>query len=155
VLGAEFVSLRVCNGWLEQKSGIFQPEIDQNCPSAATDEYAEKTGWAPLLANVEDFQVAYIFHNGEIWNNSPNHQLGSTGQVPTQGTPANPYDAANIAGLRVNITVRSPVAAAGEPASARYSRPESEDHEAGTTKDAFPRYQASAMAMLRNRNPRG
>jgi prepilin-type N-terminal cleavage/methylation domain-containing protein len=155
VLGVEFMSLRVCNGWLEQKNGIFQAAADNNCPELLGPDYTEKPDWTPLLANVEDFQVAYIFRNGEIWNNSPSHRLALTGAVPGQGVPANTYDATNVVGFRVTVTVRAPVAPPEELGNPRYFRPEAEDNPAASTRDGFQRFQTSAVAVLRNRNPRG
>jgi type II secretory pathway pseudopilin PulG len=138
VLGARFVSLRVRNGWLEQKDGIFDPAVDN-----------PGNNFVPILPNVEDLQIAWFFRNGEIWNSAPGHTLAVNAfGVPAQGTTG-PYDVTNVMGVRVTVTTRS-----SEPMTLdapRFGRPVAEDHTPGGGKDALYRYQASASAMLRNR----
>ena len=160
VLGSRFMTLRVCNGWLEQKEGFLDPTGgDLNCPVMTTPEfpdYVTKAGWSPLLANVEDFQIAYIFRNDDI-GNGPGGTL--TGDDCTQGVPSfdlapstpTRWDARNVIGIRVTITARSstPVRLGGKM---ELRQPAAEDHDPTTApNDTYYRYQVSALAMLRNR----
>jgi prepilin-type N-terminal cleavage/methylation domain-containing protein len=138
-LGPRFISLRVRNRWLEQKLGVFNPNTDN--PGNA---------FQRLLPNVEDFQVAWIFNNGETRNNSAANRIPRTGAVPTQGSPADAYDAVNVTGMRVTFTARSAEAIPGEVDN-RWPRPAAEDRDAAATRDQFFRYQLSATSMIRNR----
>jgi prepilin-type N-terminal cleavage/methylation domain-containing protein len=140
-LGVRFVTLRVRNGWLEQKSGIFDP---------ATDNPGSK--FTPLLPNVEDMQIAYVFDSGDVRNSTVANQLPELtypGSVPEQNT-ALAENVTRVAALRVTITTRSATDLKGEDA-ARYVRPEAEDHPAGTVASKVFRAQLSSTAMLRNR----
>ncbi len=137
-VGPRFIALRVRDRWLEQKFGIFNPNTDN-----------PGTNFQRLLPNVEDFQVVWIFKNGETHNSTVGNRLTTTNQVPAQGTTG-PYDAINVAGMRVTFTSRSAVEIPGE-VNDRYIRPAAEDHVAATTRDQFFRVQLSAMSMIRNR----
>lgn len=139
-LGPRFISLRVRNRWLEQKWGLFNQNTD-----------TPGTQFQRLLPNVEDFQVAWVFQNGEIKNNSSSNQIPRTNQVPTQGVP-DTYHVQNVVGMRVTFTSRSAVPIPGE-VNNRYFRPLAEDRAAATAKDQFYRYQLSAVSMIRNRQP--
>jgi len=162
VVGSQFRAMRVCNGWLEQKEGLFDPANDANCDPLAAGtvefpDYVAKAGWSPLLGNVEDFQIAYIFNNGETWNGPGGTLLaaqGCTDGVPSFnnaiGTP-NPYDARSVIGLRITVTARSSTPVRGE-GKAAFRPPAAEDHDPTTApSDTYYRYQASVIAMLRNR----
>jgi type II secretory pathway pseudopilin PulG len=164
VVGSHFEALRVCNGWLEQKNSTFDPVADANCPAlAAGADFPQQpphdpsTGWSALLPNVEDFQVAYVFNNGETWN-GPGGTLsaaqGCTNGVPSfNAAPAtvNPYDARSVLGLRITITARSSTPVRGEGKMA-FRQPVAEDHDPTTaTNDTYYRFQASVVTMLRNR----
>ncbi len=137
-LGPRFVALRVRDRWLEQKFGMFNPATDN--PGSA---------FQRLLPNVEDFQVAWIFNNGETHNSTVANRLTTTNQVPAQGT-SGAYDAINVAGMRVTFTARSAVAIPGERDN-RWFRFAAEDHVAATARDQFFRVQLSATSMIRNR----
>jgi len=148
-----YISLRVLrdqNGipQLQQKNGIFDPNRDN-----------PGNNFTPLLDNIEDLQIAYIFNDGTIWNDSPLHQLATPGNVPTQD-PQNPgqYEITNVVGLRISVT-----GIANEPVSfaekARFFRPASEDRpaqwEPGDSMDQcdrFYHYRLTETVMLRNRN---
>jgi prepilin-type N-terminal cleavage/methylation domain-containing protein len=164
VVGSRFTSLRVCNGWLEQKNGTFDPVADANCPAlAAGMEFPQQpphdpsTGWSALLPNVEDFQLAYIFNNGETWN-GPGGTLsaaqGCANGVPSfNAAPAtvDQYDARSVLGLRITITARSSTPVRGEGKMA-FRQPVAEDHDPTTApNDTYYRCQASVITMLRNR----
>jgi prepilin-type N-terminal cleavage/methylation domain-containing protein len=139
-LGPRFISIRVRNRQLEQKFGIFNQNTD-----------TPGTAFQPLLPNVEDFQVAWIFQNGEIRNNNAGHRIPRTGAVPTQSVP-DTYHVRNVAGMRVTFTTRSQLVIPGE-VNNRYFRLAAEDHDAATTRDQFYRFQLSATSMIRNRWP--
>jgi prepilin-type N-terminal cleavage/methylation domain-containing protein len=164
VVGSRFATLRVCNGWLEQKNGLFDPTADANCaplPAGTTEfpAYVTKAGWSPLLPNVEDFQVAYVFRDGSVWN-----RLGGTlaaGQGCTDGVPSSnaaigtpaQFDVRNVVALRITVTARSstPVSPTGVGKTA-FAPPSAEDHDtSGLAKDTYYRYQLSTTVMLRNR----
>lgn len=169
VVGTRFQSLRVCNGWLEQKEGLFDPQADNNCPAlpSGTVEFPQQpphdpatTGWSALLPNVEDFQVAYMFRNGTTWN-GPTATLSATegcnDAVPSANDDPNnlnQFDARAILGLRITVTARSstPVTLAGKAA---FPRPIAEDHDpTAAGDDLYYRFQVSAVTMLRNRATR-
>jgi prepilin-type N-terminal cleavage/methylation domain-containing protein len=156
VLGHQFVALRVCNGWLEQKNDIFDPAADANCPDlpAGTVEfppYQAKAGWFPLLGNVEDMQVAYIFRDG-TFGNGPGSTMTTADHVPgTIGISGfNATDSTNVVALRITITARSSLPAFGEgklplgPSAA-------EDRAASATTDKYFRYQVTQSVLLRSR----
>lgn len=136
VTGVEYVSFRVRNGTLEQKVN----GVDANGPypglfDPATDNPG--TRFTPLVENVEDFQVAYLFSwDPSNWWNASNVDTTATppawtarslspatapitiplaNGVPKQdATPAPTsgtnwqYDAAYISGIRLTIVGRSP-----------------------------------------------
>ncbi len=149
--GPRFVAFRVRGGWLEQKDGMFDPSKDN------PDSNAAPSPWHQVLPNVEDLQIAYIFRDGTIWNNTTAHQLAAgtyPGNVPAQvslGASTATYDAQNIVGLRVTVTATSPDAVSWEE-SARYFRPAAEDHAAGTARDKIYHRRMSQVIMVRNRN---
>jgi hypothetical protein len=156
-----FLSFRVCNGWLQQRNGIFDPTTDNNCMPGGNGTHAN---WTALLPNVEDLQVAYIFRNGQVMNSAQQQLSGQTpvgGCVTTAGVPcqgfhaaAGPdYDASRILGFRITIVGRSAgllmgAVPAGRPLSA-------EDHVLPdtTTRDRIRRHIVSANALVRNRAP--
>jgi prepilin-type N-terminal cleavage/methylation domain-containing protein len=167
VVGSRFLTLRVCNGWLEQKSDVFDPNTDNNCPSLPSGTtvyppYVTKTGWSPLLPNVEDFQVAYIYGDGTIWNR-PGATLTAvegcddgvpqSNASPTASAGTTQFDIRRVVGLRVTVTGRSstPVSVAGVGKIAARP-PAAEDHDTSTLpSDTFYRYQVSTTVMMRNR----
>ncbi len=155
-VGVQYSAFRVCQGWLEQKAGVFNPATDNNCPALAAGApfpaYVTKTGWTPLLPNVEDLQIAYVFGNGTVAN-GPGGTMPTGGGVPisTQNT-GNTWDVVNVTGLRVTITARSTtqVTIGGGKVSA--PQPSAEDHNPSVAlTDLYYRSQVSAMALLRNR----
>jgi Tfp pilus assembly protein PilV len=143
--GTRFVSLRVRTNlatgvpWLEQKDGLFDPLVDN---SGVNDTFV------PILPNIEDLQIVWIFSDGAVRNDSTTNRLTLTGQVPQAGSSAT-TDIQQVIGFRVTFTARSSQGMAVEPG--RFFRPAAEDHDAGTARDTVYRYQASANAMIRNR----
>lgn len=106
--GIQFVTFRV-----RTVSGI--PRLEQlalpNRIFSATSDNPG-TSFAPLLDNVEDLQVAYIFDNGQIWNSSltSSRLLSASGNVPAlaaQTSTPGTYDARNVRGLRISVVTRS------------------------------------------------
>jgi prepilin-type N-terminal cleavage/methylation domain-containing protein len=169
VVGSRFATLRVCNGWLEQKNGVFDPTADANCrPLSAGAEFptfeemvvhSPQPGWSPLLPNVEDFQVAYLFRDGSVWNRVAGTLTAAQGcsdGVPSSnaaiGNPTQ-FDVRNVVALRITVTARSstPVSPTGEGKMA-LGPPSAEDHDTtGMARDTYYRYQLSTTVMLRNR----
>ncbi len=148
-LGVRYVTLRVRNGWLEQKNGPFDPATDN--PGNA---------FFQVLPNVEDFQVVYFFRDGTVRNNLlPRDCSWAANCVPVQdsilagGNPTPPH-AATVQALRITVTTRSTseLPVPQEP-TARFFRPAAENHDASPVRDRFYRYQTSTMILLRNRSP--
>lgn len=147
--GVRYVSFRVRNGNLEQKLGIFD---------AAND--APGTNFVPIVENIVDLQVAYIYPDGSVWNTSTNSLLGAGAAqgIPPQSGPCQgatavvgcngsaaafdpAHEARNVIGLRVSLVARSPrlsvasqslASGAGVRALGNHIRPALEDHAAGT-----------------------
>jgi hypothetical protein len=142
-----YATFRVKRGQLQQKTGLL------NVRAA---EAAEDALFAPLLDNVEDLQVAYIYEDGSIFNyTNPTTgvvQLPSPG-IPTQngvGGAANPVT--EVAGLRVSVTARSsPIGAYSKVTKGLLRRPASEDHAEGSP-DRFYHYRLTATVLIRNRS---
>jgi hypothetical protein len=159
--GVHYTAFRVCNGWLEQKDGIFDPATDTNCPALTDDAefpaYTTKPQWSPLLPNVEDLQFAYIFADGTVWNGPAGTLSAATsapGGVPVAVGSASPpqYDVLHVIGVRVTVTARSTtqVTVGGGKISTR--RPVAEDHDPGAVVvDTYYRSLITSIAMLRNR----
>jgi hypothetical protein len=152
---------RVKNRQLQQKAGIFDPtgQIDSTHP----DNSDAQTLFQPLLDNVEDFQVAYIFDNGQVWNREGN-RLATTGAIPEQNQPASTTtDITRVIGLRLTVVARSnqPVPRV-QLGRNKYPLVNAEDHvwTSVWTADAadpdrfrFFRNRLTATIMLRNRMP--
>jgi len=137
-LGPRYISLRVRNRWLEQKFGLFNQNTD-----------TPGTAFQRLLPNVEDFQVAWIFQNGETRNNNAGNRIPRNQSVPTQAAD-DVYHVRNVTAMRITFTTRSATPIPGEIHD-RWLRPAAEDRAAATARDQFFRYQLSATSMIRNR----
>jgi type II secretory pathway pseudopilin PulG len=109
--GLQFVTFRVLtvNGTptLEQfyvPGRLFNPGVDN-----------PGTSFTPLLDNVEDLQVAYIYGDGTIWNSgAPGRLLNAATNCPNnvpyqqqEAVSPNTYDAVNVRGLRISVVARS------------------------------------------------
>jgi len=153
---------------LEQKNGLFDP---------ATDDNPATTTFVPVIENVEDFQIAYLYASGAIWN-TPVQQMSAgmadclpcLTNVPFQAGPSvapSVLDASNVVGLRINVVARSrpmtlqvrSLTATGTgsavgTSSNRHFRPAAEDHAIAAAYDNFEHYRATTTVMLRNRTPR-
>ncbi len=154
VVGLHYTALRVCNGWLEQKSTIFDPAVDNNCPALAAGApfppYTTKAGWSPLLPNVEDLQFAYLFDSGAVAN-GPSGTMATPAGVPVMtGFPLNQWDIQRVIGIRVTVTARSttPVFGGGKTPM---PQPVSEDHDPAAAPDTYFHFPLSSTCLLRNR----
>lgn len=120
VTGLQFISFRVRTDSadnipkLQQKIGLFDPNKDK--PGA---------DFVNVMENVEDLQIAYVYQNGDIWNNTKNRTISNANagtacntppcnnHVPTQAGPAavlaDQLDVSGVIGLRFSITARSPL----------------------------------------------
>ncbi len=132
---------------LQQKDGLFNPNTDNG---GAQDTFV------PLLDNIEDLQIAYIYNDGQIFNDGIQNliDLGYSGGVPSQANtqaPVPPQDITNVIGIRVSVT-----ALANTPVSfterAKFFRPASEDRAEDQNRDRFYHYRLTNSVMLRNRN---
>ncbi|MFI5182367.1 MAG: prepilin-type N-terminal cleavage/methylation domain-containing protein [Thermoanaerobaculia bacterium] len=87
VTGLEAVSFRVrtVNGvpTLQQKAGLFDPTTDN-----------PGTAFVPIIENVEDFQVSYLYPDGTFWQTAnatydlKTYTAPAAGPTPTPGGPA-------------------------------------------------------------------
>ena len=191
VTGLQVISFRVLTDSvdgipkLQQKLGLFDPATDN-----------PGTAFTNVMENVEDLQVAYMYSrdeaatpNGLVWNTASQtiSSAASTGSPATAGCPQAacnngvpfqagpsatppPLDIANVIGVRVSITGRSPllplaaqkltnidVTGPLATTASRHFRPASEDHLPSDPPvyDRFDHYRATATLLLRNRIPRG
>lgn len=174
--GVEYTSFRVRNRALEQKTtgfdaagvfspGFFNPDCDGNTVGAG----CPAIGFTPVVENVEDLQIAYVFRNGTIWNTAaqvlattaPN---GTASNVPQQAmtVTVNPadLDARNVRALRVSTIARSnplDIGARGLSATSAdtYRRVALEDRAQGpmdtVANGVFDRYRLTTTLVLRNR----
>jgi len=144
VPGMRFYTLRVRNGWLEQKMGIFDPNTDN-----------PGTAFVQILPNVEDLQFAYLFSNNQIRNNLTTNRLPA-GQlyVPDVSGGAG-FDILDVWAIRFTVTVRSTAEVPGG-LNVNNIQPVAEDHDPKTdappkVKDDFYHVQLTGTATLRNR----
>lgn len=146
VPGMRFYTLRVRNGWLEQKMGIFNPNTDN-----------PGTAFVQILPNVEDLQIAYLFSNNQIRNNLTTNRLPSAQQyVPGVSVGAG-FDVLDVWAIRFTVTVRSTAEVPGG-LNKDNIQPVAEDHDPKTdtpakVKDNFYHVQLTGTATLRNRTP--
>ncbi len=87
VTGLQAVSFRVrtVNGVpsLQQKAGLFDPTTDN-----------PGTAFVPVIENIEDFQIAYLYADGTFWQTADatydlkNYTAPAPGPTPTPGGPA-------------------------------------------------------------------
>jgi hypothetical protein len=137
-----YQTFRVLNSQLQQKTGFINNTDNPG------------TAFTPLLDNIEDMQVAWIFNDGTVWDDSTGHQLPTTGQIPSQrgqgaGGTGNTYDVTNVVGMRISITAVASTPVANQVFS-HYFRPASEDRAAGAN-DKFYHHRLTATVMVRNR----
>jgi len=138
--GVRFFSFRVRNNELQQKQGLFDSAVD-----------APGANFTPLLEDIEDLQVAWVYDDGTIWNDTAAHRLGTTNQVPSQDTLGGATrDIALVRGLRISVTARAPRDLPNQ-AFARYVRPASEDRAVGAARDRRYHYRLTSTLMIRNR----
>ncbi len=131
IMGAvRYTCFRVKSFQLQQRWGLFDP--------AAPD-----AGFVPLLDNVEDLQVAYIYNDGTILNNAVPPQAGPNG-TPTA------TDVTNVVGIRLTVTARSDRLPVTLTHRNRFGRPAAEDHAAGGLDDRY-HYRLTTTLMVRNR----
>lgn len=130
---------------LQQKLGLFDPNVDN-----------PGNNFTPLLDNIEDLQIAYIYSDGTIWNDGINNlaDQGYQGGIPPQGDGAggyDPRDIVNVIGIRVSVTARAN-SEVPFPERARFFRPASEDRPQSANRDRFFHYRLTETVMIRNRN---
>lgn len=165
--GIEYTSFRVLNRTLEQKTtgfdsagrfspGFFDPRCDGKnkvapggCPTI---------GFTPIVENVEDLQVAYVYRDGSVVNNVLPTQV----QFPVALPPSPAVgDVVGVNALRISIVGRSNPLDIGArnlsawDGSTLYRRPAVEDHAAGpndtVATGVFDRYRLTTTLVLRNR----
>lgn len=138
--GLQYFAFRVRDNQLEQKNGMFNPTTDN--PGAA---------FTPLLEDVEDLQIAWVYNDGTVWNDSPANQLPTTNQVPSQdGLGGAIRDIIDVRAMRISITARAPREIPNQ-LTARFFRPASEDRVAEPVRDRRYHYRLTSTVMIRNR----
>jgi hypothetical protein len=125
-----YICFRVKNNQLQQRWGLFDPS-------------SPDTGFVPLLDNVEDMQIAYIYDNGTVVNNAVPPQVGPNG-TPTA------TDVTHVVGIRLTVTARSDRLPVTLTHRNRFGRPAAEDHPAGDLDDRY-HYRLTTTLMVRNR----
>ncbi|MGV8039849.1 MAG: type II secretion system protein [Thermoanaerobaculaceae bacterium] len=156
--GFRFAAFRVCNGWLQQKTYVFDPTTDNNCIPGGD---GNTPGWTSLLPNIEDLQLAYIYDDGQVFNTARQNLQGSDGNCQlTPGVPCQGYhgddtisrDVTSVIALRVTVVARSSGEVAGAPAS-QQRRAVEDTGVPLQAPDRFQRHVVSVNALLRNRLP--
>lgn len=167
--GIDFVSFRhrVVNNVpaLEQKSS--GPDGSGTFRYGLFDSSSDNPGTAfvPIVENVEDFQVAYIFRDGTIWNTQSQTLPSGQNGIPLQARAetvscaGTPTDILCAVGLRVTVVGRSlPLNLGGRNLTDwnLHLRPRGEDRAGATAADTlttgiFDRHRQTATLMLRNR----
>jgi hypothetical protein len=143
----QYASFRVKDKQLQQSSGLFQPGTPNS-------------GFSPLLDGVEDMQIAYIFDDGTVWDDSPTHRLPAPstvtgwGGVPLPPVAVGPpivddvHGVSHVRGLRISLVAVSP-----DPLpqiySNRFFKPAVEDGIQGPN-DNFYHHRLTATVMIRN-----
>jgi type II secretory pathway component PulJ len=131
IMGAvRYTCFRVKNNQLQQRWGLFDPT-------------SPDTGFVPLLDNVEDMQIAYIYDDGTVVNNAVPPQVGPSG-TPTA------TDVIHVVGIRLTVTARSDRLPVTLTHRNRFGRPAAEDHAAGGLDDRY-HYRLTTTLMVRNR----
>ncbi|MGC8724140.1 MAG: prepilin-type N-terminal cleavage/methylation domain-containing protein [Acidobacteriota bacterium] len=151
--GMQFLTFRVAN---DATTGI--PRLEEFNSSRLFNSNSDFTGasdpFTPLLDNVEDLQVAYIFSNGDIWNTSQQTLPAGTyqGSVPSQAS-ANQYDVQNVVGLRISVVARSasliPTFLGGPGSKVPAVTPP--ENSAATYAAGYYHYRLTATVMIQNR----
>jgi type II secretory pathway pseudopilin PulG len=166
VVGLQYVSFRVRNGNLQQKTGFpFDPATDN-----------PGTAFATVMENVEDLQFAYMFSDGTLWNTAQQVVHKAAGLctedrcdngVPFQAGPiavaADSLDITRCVGVRATVIARSPPLPIGSRKLTNFAttglagnhfRPAAEDHALVSnppSQDNFDHYRVTTTIMLRNR----
>lgn len=154
--GIQFVTFRVrtSNGTprLEQfalPSRLFDPALDN-----------PGTNFTPLLDNVEDMQIAYVYGDGTIQNSkSATRLLGGADypdNVPNmrlQEVSTRPYDAANVRGVRLSVVARSaaPISTMLGGVSRRIPTATPPEDSAAVYAQGYYHYRLTSTIMLQNR----
>lgn len=160
--GVQYYSFRVLSSnavppvpQLEQKNGICDP----TGVLFGTPDTSPASSFVPILDNVEDLQIAYIFDNGAIYNGGLANQLpAANNYIPKQDYPINDLtDISHVIGLRVTVVARaSQPFSIVDVARDKYPLLAAEDHvpvqpPAGDPNWRTFRYRLSATLMLRSR----
>ncbi|KAA0250408.1 MAG: type II secretion system protein [Acidobacteria bacterium] len=140
------------------RHGLFDPNTDN-----------PGTAFVPIVENIEDFQIAYVFNDGAIFNSASQTLSTSNGgtsegvpqQLPSEtvSCPTFPRDIRCVQALRVTFVGRSLPMNLGTRNVTDWNlklRPRAEDHAGATTPDTlatgiFDRYRQTTTLMIRNR----
>lgn len=174
--GVEYTSFRVRNRSLEQKTtgfdgaGIFSPGFfNPDCDGDTAGVGCPAIGFTPVVENVEDLQIAYVFRDGTIWNTAAQPLVttdpnGNASNIPQQAmtVTVDPtlLDVRNVRALRVSTIARSNPLDIGARGLSRfetgtYRRAGLEDRAQGPpdtlANGVFDRYRLTTTLVLRNR----
>lgn len=158
--GMRYMTFRVCNGWLQQRNGLFDATADANCPAQGD---GNTPGWTSLLPNIEDLQIAYIYDDGRVMNTSQlrlatqpvGGSCSTASGVPCQGfhgDAAAILDVTRVIGFRVSVSARSSAEVVWESPAQLRRVVEDSGVPAGAP-DRLRRHVVSVNALLRNRVP--
>jgi prepilin-type N-terminal cleavage/methylation domain-containing protein len=157
--GMQFITFRV-------RTVDGTPRLEQLAlPGRLFDASQDGPGnsFTPLLDNVEDLQLAYIYGDGTIWNTgTAGRDLATLDSVKyphdvpymqQEAVHPNPYDAVNVRGVRISVVARSaaPIPTFLGGATARTAPATPPEDSAAAYAQGYYHYRLTSTIMIQNR----